>query len=162
MSENQLPSGSIISECNKYRYQLWHIWDEDKPKVLFIMLNPSLSESWENNPTVKRCINFAKTWGYGGIYVGNLYAFRTPYPKELKKAGYPEGKENRSHLLEMGKKCELTICAWGVYSGGTELENTKWIFSLFKKPHYLALSKDGIPRHPLYLKKDLKPILLSV
>ncbi len=123
------------------------------------MLNPSRAESAENNPTVKRCINFAKSWGYGGVYVGNLYAYRTAYPKELKKASYPEGDENRNHLMEMESKCELTICAWGVHAGGTELEKTKWVFELFGKLHYLALSKDGIPRHPLYLRKDLKPIL---
>jgi hypothetical protein len=161
MSENTNVSGATISNCKKYRYQLWHIWDESKPKVLFIMLNPSLAESEKNNPTVKRCINFAKSWGYGGLYVGNLYAYRTAYPKELKKAGYLKGEENIRHLREMGKESELIICAWGVF-GVTKSNNTEWVFSLFEKLHYLALSKDEIPRHPLYLKKDLKPIPFKV
>ena len=67
-------NGAIISDCGKYRYQLWRKWDPSLPVVLFIMLNPSQADASEDDPTIRRCINYAKSWGYGGIYVGNLFA----------------------------------------------------------------------------------------
>ena len=73
-----------LSDNKKHRYSLKRIWDKDKPKVLFIMLNPSLADNYKDDPTIRRLIKFAKLFGYGGFYVGNLFSYITPYPKELK------------------------------------------------------------------------------
>jgi hypothetical protein len=72
-----------LSDDKLYRYQLSRIWDETKPKVLFIMLNPSTADADVDDPTIRRVINFAKSWNYGGVYVVNLYAFRSTDPKGL-------------------------------------------------------------------------------
>ena len=65
-----------LSACGKYRYRLSRIWDDKKPLVLFIMLNPSTADAEQDDPTIRRCIAFAKNWGYGGFMAGNLFAFR--------------------------------------------------------------------------------------
>ena len=75
------PDGADISSDNKYRYSLWRIWDKNKPIILFIMLNPSTADAVNNDKTMTRVKNFAESWGYGGVYVGNLYAFRSTDPK---------------------------------------------------------------------------------
>ncbi len=144
--------GALISSCKRYRYKLWRIWDDDLPKVLFIMLNPSTADESKDDPTIRRCINYAKSWGYGGLFVGNLYAYRTTDPRELKKIYDPIGDDNYKCLLEMFQKCSAVICAWG-NNEPMPIELKKNLSRL----HYLELSKTGIPKHPLYLKKDLKP-----
>ena len=78
-----MKKSAIISNCNKYRYELHREWDKDKRKVLFIMLNPSTADADNNDLTTIRCINFAKKWGYGGIMIGNIYPFRAKRPKDL-------------------------------------------------------------------------------
>jgi hypothetical protein len=144
--------GAIISECKRYRYQLWRIWDESKPLVLFIMHNPSTADENEDDPTIRRCIGFAKSWGYGGIMVGNMCAYRCTDPKELKKVEFEDlwSLENIEHICEMINKCELHVLAHGnpiVECSIPFIDN--W--------HYLKLTKAGNPCHPLYLKSDLKP-----
>ena len=146
---------AIISNCKKFRYRLWRVWDETKPQVLFIMLNPSTADENNDDPTIRRCINFAKSWGYGGMYVGNLFAFRTVYPKELKEVGFPIGAENESHLIAMKELCDKVVCAWG-----NQFEAPSRITDIFDDLYCIELSKTGIPKHPLYLKKELKPIRL--
>ena len=84
-SVKNLNRGATFSKCKIYRYRLWRIWDAKKPTVLFIMLNPSTAGSTMDDPTIKRCIGFAKSWGYGGLYVGNLFAYRSTQPKGLLK-----------------------------------------------------------------------------
>lgn len=98
---------AIISECGKYRYSLSRIWDENKANVLFIMLNPSTADGDVDDPTIRRCIGFAKSWGYGGIYVGNLFAYRATDPKELLKVENPIGFENIHHLMDMYNELPL-------------------------------------------------------
>ena len=89
---------AVISQDNKYRYQLSRIWDNEKPTVLFIMLNPSTADADADDPTIRRVVNFAKSWGYGGVFVGNLYAFRSTDPKGLKHTEDPVGEENIAHV----------------------------------------------------------------
>jgi len=148
--------GAIISECGNYRYSLWRIWHWAKPMMMFIMINPSKADASNDDPTIKRCIGFAKSWGYGGFYVGNLNAYRATDPKELKKVVDPVGPLNQNHLLEMSMKSDLIICAWGNKLGPPS-EKIRALGEL----HYLSVNNDGTPGHPLFLKSDLKPILLT-
>ena len=83
MQESTIKRHALLSKDKKYRYSLKRIWDNDKPKVLFIMLNPSLADNYQDDPTIRRLIKFAKLYGYGGFYVGNLFSYITPYPSEL-------------------------------------------------------------------------------
>jgi hypothetical protein len=146
--------GAIISDCGKYRFQLWRIWDAAKPKILWIMHNPSTADDELDDPTIHRVITFSKSWGYGGIYVGNLFPYRATNPKELKNKPIEEIApiENFKHIREMVRKCDFHILAYGnpvVPDTEPELFDVYW--------HYLKLTVSGNPHHPLYLKGDLQP-----
>ena len=143
-----------ISDDYVYRYQLTRIWDETKPKVLFIMLNPSTADALEDDPTIRRVVNFAESWGYGGVYVANLYAFRSTDPKGLKTTSDPIGPENREHIQALVGSVDRVIYAWG-----NKEKEPQWLRELITTPYCIALSTKGIPKHPLYLKGDSQPIL---
>lgn len=146
-------SGAIISDCKQYRYRLWRIWDDSKPLVLFIMLNPSTADALKDDPTIRRCINFAHSWGYGGIMVGNLFSYCSSNPKELLKVSNPVGEDNNSHILDMHAQCRLTVCAWGNVK-----TNVKPLIGIdVSELHYLELTKHFNPKHPLYVKGDVIP-----
>ena len=105
-----------ISPCGLYRYSLTRKWEAWKGTVNFIMLNPSTADAQEDDPTIRRCIGFAKAWGYGGIVVTNLFAYRATNPKELKKVDKPFGEHNHLYQLEAAViSSELTVCAWGAH-----------------------------------------------
>ena len=153
---------ATISNCNKYRYELHREWDKKKGKVLFIMLNPSTACGVTDDLTTRRCVNFAKKWGYGGIMIGNIYPFRAKRPKDLRKWTNNCGKEEYKALFEnmdcvrdMAVDAEIIVCAWGCNYPGIP----KWIDEMNYGLHYLELCKDGLtPKHPLgNLSKDLRP-----
>ena len=151
--------GAILSSCKKHRLQLWREWNSNLPKVLFIMLNPSTADHEQDDPTLRRCMDFAKQWGYGGLYIGNLYSFRAADPRTLLKVSKFSHRDNYKHISTMAQQCQLLVCAWGNYpiikKLGTPLNILK---QLNQKLHCIALSKTGTPKHPLYLKKSLTPI----
>jgi hypothetical protein len=147
-------SDAILSQDRLYRYLLTRIWDENKPMINFIGLNPSTADEIEDDPTTRRCIAFAKSWGYGGFYLTNLFAFISEKPEELKKVEDPIGKENDIYLLDTAKKVEEVIFAWG--TKGKFLSRDKHVMNLITKGYYIALTKNGHPSHPLYLKSGLR------
>jgi hypothetical protein len=151
-----LIKNAILSSDRKYRYVLSRIWDDSKQAVMMVGLNPSTADENEDDPTVARCINFAKSWGYGGIYMLNLFAVRTPKPKKIYKADEPIGSENDKYLKEYSQKCDKIICAWG--NDGSYKNRSNEIKSNFSHLYYLKINKSGEPAHPLYLKSDLVPI----
>lgn len=161
---NKIYSSAILSDCNKYRYVLTRMWDESKPLVMFIMLNPSTADHSKDDPTIRRCIGFAKSWGYGGIIVCNLFAYRATNPKELLTVDNPFGDQNAYLLREMLNEVSIVVCAWGngtiikkILKDKSPIDVGGYIDT--DKLHYIELSKDGIPKHPLYLKKYLTPKL---
>jgi len=150
-----LITDAIISKDQKYRYVLSRIWDDSKQKVMIIGLNPSTADTINNDPTITRCINFAKSWGYGGVYMLNLFAFRTHNPKIMLSSDDPVGSENDKYLIDYSHKCDKVICAWGNY--GSYKNRSSEIRLKLSNLHYLALNKSGEPSHPLYLKSKLVP-----
>ena len=162
MEEIKENTRATISNCSAYRYELHRAWDLDKPKVLFIMLNPSTADAIHDDATTIRCINYAKRWGFGSMMIGNIYPYRTKSPRELmawKTFGetYSVFKRNKQHVETMIDTAELIVCAWGSnYQGVPD-----WLkhYDL----HYLELCNDGItPKHPLgNLSKDLTPHKLN-
>tara|TARA_Y100001970_G_scaffold277689_1_gene382283 strand:- start:468 stop:947 length:480 start_codon:yes stop_codon:yes gene_type:complete len=156
MNNKFIDSGAKFSNCRKYRYTLWRTWDDSKPKVMFLGLNPSTADEVNNDPTVTRCINYAKVWGYGGMFMMNIFAFRTTYPVELKKAKNPIGKDNDKWIKEISLSVDKSIGAWG--NDGKFLDRSKSIKNIVKNLHCLKVNSSGEPAHPLYLKADLKPI----
>lgn len=154
---------AVFSPCRRYRYTLSRSWDETKPKILFIGLNPSTADEENDDPTLIRCINFAKNWGngyYGGIYMGNLFAYRATQPKDLLARKKVKGKDNDHWLLKLANTAEITIAAWGNYGGYQN--RSEAVKQRIQPLHYLRLNKSGEPAHPLYLSAKLTPILFDL
>ncbi len=155
---NQIDSGAGFSLNRKYRYVLWRIWDNSKPFVMFIGLNPSTANEATDDPTIRRVVSFANRWGYGGVYMTNLFAFVTAYPEKLKECDDPLGANNK-WLKEFAKKCERIIFAWGSFPESKE--RAKEVMQLFDG-YALMINKDGSPRHPLYVKGNTNPVPMYI
>lgn len=123
------------------------------------MLNPSTADASNDDPTIRRCLGFCRQIGdFGRLEVVNLFAFRTPSPSELQKETDPYGQENEAYQTEAIKKADLIICAWGTngafLSAGDEIIKKLSPFS--HKTFALDLTKNGHPKHPLYVAYDLQ------
>lgn len=151
-----MKSGAALSECRHYRFALWRIWDEARPYVLFVGLNPSTADEKYDDPTIKRCINYAKDWGYGGIYVANLFAYRATNPKEIYLKNDPIGANNDDWLKKLSHEAGITVAAWGNH--GLFLGRSKVVSKQLKNLYALKINKSGEPAHPLYLPATSKPI----
>lgn len=102
-----------ISECGQYRYFLSRVWDEPKPGVLWIMLNPSTADHVENDNTIRRCIGFSQDLGAGHLGVVNLFALRSKNPDDLKIAEDPVGPANDETILAKLNEYTTVIAGWG-------------------------------------------------
>ena len=149
-------SGAVFSDCRKYRYALWRMWIEHKPIAMIIGLNPSTAGHTRNDPTITRCISFARSWGYGGVCVTNLFGFRATSPTHLKAYHDPIGKENDAWVHEMAKEAIIKVAAWGNH--GKFLNRSLDILPSLNQLHCIKMNKSGEPAHPLYLKAELKPV----
>ena len=147
---------AIFSDCRKYRYALSRTWNGKKKTILFIGLNPSTADEKIDDPTIRRCINYAQNWGYGSLLMVNLFAYRATMPTELKKVKNPIGNDNDLHIKELIKKVDLTVAAWG--NEGSLLNRDKEIKKIIPNLMCLKINKSGQPAHPLYQKKDLQLI----
>ena len=151
MQESTIKRHALLSKDKKYRYSLKRIWDNDKPKVLFIMLNPSLADNYKDDPTIRRLIKFAKLYGYGGFYVGNLFSYITPYPSELLDKDLMFSKKN---IHEIKKMTGLTKDV--VYGWGNSFEEPEWLKQIISNPKCFGKNKNKTPKHPLYLSYNHK------
>lgn len=152
-----LSAGADIRGRGKqYRYSLWRIWDRELPAVMFIGLNPSTADAALDDPTLIRCIGFARDWGYGGVYTANLFAFRATDPRDMKRATAPVGPDNDRVIGELVNKVDKVIAAWG--NDGGWLGRADAVRELVPELHYLRMNRSGQPAHPLYLPRGLTPI----
>jgi hypothetical protein len=149
-----------FSDCRQYRYALWRIWDESKPYAMFIGLNPSTADETEDDPTIKRCINFAKEWGYGGLCMANLFAYRATDPSNMFAAQNPIGPQNDFWLENLTKEAGIIVAAWG--NDGSHLGRSKAVLALIPNLHCLKVNKSGEPAHPLYQPGTATPIALCI
>jgi len=146
LKESNIQRDALISNDKKHRYSLKRIWDNEKPKVLFIMLNPSLANNHKDDPTIRRLINFTKQLGYGGFYVGNLFSHITPYPKDLADKDLSFSKKNLKEIRKM-----IALTKEVVYGWGNSLEEPDWLKKNVLKPKCFGKNKNKTPKHPLYL-----------
>lgn len=157
-------AGAVFSNCERYRYRLWRVWDDRKPKACFVMLNPSIADEKQLDPTVTRCKKRAIALGYGGLEVVNIFAYRSTDQSVLKKIPDPHGDGNEEAIIEAVKGCAIAICAWGI-TGSFRNTGPRIKEKIQKfhpgKAHYLMLNSDGSPTHPLYLRYTLQPTLWS-
>jgi hypothetical protein len=134
-------------------------WDSSAKKVLFIMLNPSTATEIQNDPTVERCERRAKALGYGAFKVCNIFAYRSTDPKIMRLQKDPIGPENDKIIIKSANWSNNIICAWG--TNGSHLNRGKKIEELLRAKNFtlthLGLSKDGHPKHPLYISYKVSP-----
>lgn len=174
---------TIFSPDRKYRYTLWRDWSAQMKDgvfftedphldyypgkrdtfVQFIGLNPSTATETTNDATVRRCINFAKFWGFGAMCMTNIFAWRDTDPAKMKGQHDPVGQDNDTHLIKVGLDAGLIIAAWGTH--GTHFQRGYEVVGMLrnrldKKLYCLGKTANGHPKHPLYLSKTTTPIQL--
>ncbi|WP_438454951.1 DUF1643 domain-containing protein [Vreelandella venusta] len=149
---------AIISDCGQYRYLLTRPSEVEHPErgtALFLMLNPSTADASLDDPTIRRCRGFAKSWGCAGLTVANLYALRATNPKELWRHDAPIGAENNDWLVKLAKEYGDVVCAWGA---NAKPERVNEVYQILRdagaRLWCLGTTKSGAPKHPLYIKAD--------
>jgi hypothetical protein len=172
MSDLFSASSAILSDCGRYRYRLSREWGAG-PHALFIMLNPSTADACADDPTIRRCMGFARSWGCGGIEVVNLFAFRATIPEDMIAADDPVGPDNMSHVQKAVEQVTTgilsewlrgpVVCAWGAQGRHMGQDETVlgWIEAAGVVPMALKTTKNGSPSHPLYLPGTLVPAPLE-
>jgi hypothetical protein len=148
-------SGALFDETGAYRYRLWRVWEGHLPRAAFVLLNPSTADAERNDPTIRRCIGFARAWGFGGVEVVNLFAFRVTLPADLKRSADPVGPDNDRHLHEVLRGAGCVVCGWGCH--GSLLGRAAAVRAAGLLPAAalcFGLTQGGEPRHPLYVRGD--------
>ena len=145
-----------FSPCRKYRYVLRRVWDDGKPSVLFVGLNPSTADERLDDPTIRRCIGFARDWGYGSLVMANLFAYCSTDPAALARVDDPVGPRNNWWLSRLRREVDLVVVAWG--SNGILLNRQNEVLRVLPAPKCLGLTKHGQPKHPLYLPAETTPV----
>lgn len=144
-----------FSACRKYRYVLWRTWDKSKPYALFIGLNPSTADEYNDDPTIRRCTNYSKGWGYGGLSMVNLFAYIATKPTDMMRASDPIGSNNDYWIATESKNAGVVIAAWGNY--GDFQNRSSNILRLLPSIKCLNQNRSGEPTHPLYQSRLLMP-----
>jgi hypothetical protein len=149
---------AYISDDGLYRYALTRGLGslDGEGRCTFVMLNPSTADGVEDDPTIRRCIRFAREWGYRELKVVNLYALRATDPSKLWLADDPVGPLNDHTISLVFGGSDLIVAAWGAHARADRLAQFTEDFALWQF-HALGLTKDGAPRHPLYLRADSEP-----
>lgn len=149
--------GAVFDKSGAYRYRLWRHWDPALPKLCIVMLNPSTADAQQNDPTITRCINLAREWGYGGVEVVNLFAFRATNPRDLWQAADPVGPANDRYIKYAAAHSEACVVAWGNLPP-TRLPRAKAVLQILGARKLLCpgVTKLLHPRHPLYLSSDVQ------
>ena len=157
----------MISKCGVYRYVLHRQWNDGDKRVVFLMLNPSTADATEDDPTIRRCVGYGQDWGLDGLTVVNLFPLRATDPTELRAHQEPT-EITKANLGYIESECywnrpEYVVCAWGTNGGLYRRDKIvlRALTELGTNLTVLKRNEDGSPAHPLYLRKNLKPIAWS-
>lgn len=158
---------TVFSPCRAFRYTLWREWSDlftaDDSYLMVIGLNPSTADEVQNDPTITRCVDFAKRWGFGALCMTNLFAYRATNPEDMLKQVDPVGEENDAWLNRIAAGAGKILAAWGTngraYSPRDGCARSFKVCSFGWKMECLSYNADGSPQHPLYVAKTavLKP-----
>lgn len=166
IDSQDMKSTAYFSDDKKYRYRLERRWDDAEMQSggvpLFIMMNPSTADIDVDDPTVRRCVGYAKRWNMKGLVVCNLFAYRATYPKMLLEVEDPVGVENDNTLQKEAERAEKIICAFGLPPKQVfyRVHHVIHLLRSVNKPLYaLQQTQAGWPGHPLYLRKNIDPVL---
>jgi len=153
-------STAVYSDCERYRYLLTRTWDAAGPRALFVMLNPSTATEAQNDPTVERCERRARALGFGSFRVTNIFAWRDTDPRAMRAAADPVGPANDAAIRDGADWADQVIAAWGTH--GAHLDRGPQVEALLRasaRPlFHLGLTRDGHPRHPLYVAYAHRPL----
>ena len=159
LSSDGLETAAVFSTDGSYRYFLARRWSPQGKTIAFICLNPSTADAVSDDPTIRRCISFAKNWGGAKLLMGNLFAYRSTDPKNLMQIAEPIGTENDVWLNRIVKVADIVVAGWG--TRGALYQRNIAVLEKFKHNlNVLRLTKDGHPSHPLYLPSHLAPYKL--
>lgn len=140
----------VRSVCGRYRWLLGRRWDRHLPWVVVVGLNPSIADGAVDDPTTRRCIGLARRWGFGGVLLANLYAWRSTDPRGLRDAADPVGRHADRWLEAARRVAPVAVAAWGNHGLGARADaviaDGAW--------HVLGVTAQGAPRHPLYVPGD--------
>ncbi|MEL6582532.1 MAG: DUF1643 domain-containing protein [Pseudomonadota bacterium] len=157
-SDERAESEAVFSDCLHYRYTLTRRWNAGDG-VMFLMLNPSTADEFKNDPTVERCERRARALGFGAFRVCNIFAYRATDPKVMRAVEDPIGPANDAAILEGCDWAATTVCAWGTH--GAHLGRGPEVAAMLREKgvsaQTLGLSKDGHPKHPLYISYAVQP-----
>ena len=148
-------NGALFSPCRLYRYSLWRTWNDKFAPLHFLLLNPSTADEEKNDPTVERCERRARSGGYGGLIVTNIFGWRSTDPKGLWEPEDPVGKLNDKAIRAAVVMSARTVCGWG--SAGPRLLVRRRVLEIKRLLNEFPLwclekNADGSPKHPLYVK----------
>jgi len=146
---------ATISKCGLYRYDLTRRWAVGERLCAFIGLNPSTADADLDDPTIRRCVGFAQSWGYDALVMLNAYAFRATKPTDMLAAADPVGPANDAYLKHWCSQAHLKVAAWGA---NISLHRQKQMIQLILDLAALRITKEGFPGHPLYLPKVSVPV----
>ena len=149
--------GAHISDDGVYRYSLRRTWDRRLGSCLFIMLNPSTADANRDDPTIRKCIRYAKAWGFGQLLVGNLFAFRATDKSAMLCQVSPVGPQNDETLVALASEAAVTIAAWG--TDGGHLRRDQEVLRLLRPLtaiQCLGANQNGTPPHPLFQAEGLR------
>lgn len=159
--EKNIITGADFSDCGLYRYSLWRIWDESKPLVMFIGLNPSTANAETDDPTIRRVKSIASNLGYGGVYMCNCFSFISTNPDMLQSETLEAMMKNADVLKRVYERVSDVIFAWGNFDIVRKMGVDKKLSEAFPNAKALFINKNGSPKHPLYCKSDIKPVIFK-
>ena len=156
-----LERDAVISDCGKYRYLLRRVWDHERMRALFVMLNPSTADAEIDDPTIRSCTRLCRSWGHGSFEVVNLFGLRATDPGELAEADDPVGPDNDKIAEAAVVRSDIAICAWGANPAAEERAYSMWAKINVRRPavYCLGTTKHGHPKHPLYIKTGAAPVI---
>ncbi|MFV0512371.1 MAG: DUF1643 domain-containing protein [Jhaorihella sp.] len=158
-TKGDAPSVAVYSDCERYRYSLTRIWNPEGRRAMFVMLNPSTATEVQNDPTVERCERRARALGFGSFRVTNIFAWRDTDPRAMRAAGDPVGPDNDAAILAGAGWADQVVAAWGTH--GAHLDRGRRVEALLRATgqplFHLGLTRDGHPKHPLYIAYAQQP-----
>ena len=143
-----------FSRCRRYRYSLTRRFDAGSGVCLMIGLNPSVADHRQDDPTIRRCMQFAHDWGFQELLMVNLFAWRATQPRDLLATELPVGPRNMQVLKRAASRADKIVAAWGVH-GRHRSQSIKVVDALLEFPLYcFGQTQNQEPLHPLYQRRD--------
>jgi hypothetical protein len=164
---------ALISDDGLHRYVLSRIIGDNSfsgPTIAFGLHNPSTADATQDDPTWRRCIGFATAWGARKVIIINPWAGRATSPKDLWHMVDSVGELNDYHVSCVAGEVKMTggfiVYGWGAikppcwkWAGAMSRLRRfdRIVRSRCQDVRHLGLTKEGWPKHPLYLRANTVP-----